>query len=151
MRTIVAKYLAVLLIGISATVVLQGQSAPVNYVYDELGRLVAVIDGTGASAVYVYDAVGNLTAIGRYTSGTVSILEFTPSDGPNGTTVTIYGTGFSSTPSQNTVTFNGVAATVTSSTANSSSRHINLARRDAHSSSSCGSLEVCWSVANLMV
>ena len=138
MRTIVAKYLAVLLIGISSTVVLQGQSAPVNYVYDELGRLVAVIDGTGASAVYVYDAVGNLTSIGRYTSGTVSILEFTPCNGPNGTTVTIYGTGFGSTPSQNTVTFNGVAATVTSSMANSPSRQINLARRDAHGSSSCG-------------
>ena len=121
MRTTVAKYLALLLIGISATVVLQGQSAPVNYVYDELGRLVGVIDGTGASAVYVYDAVGNLTSIGRYTSGTVSILEFTPDNGPNGTTVTIYGTGFSSTPSQNTVTLNGVAATVTSSTANSPS------------------------------
>jgi YD repeat-containing protein len=138
MRTIVAKYLAVLLIGISATVVLQGQSAPVNYVYDELGRLVAVIDGTGASAVYVYEAVGNLTSIGRYTSGTVSILEFTSSNGPNGTTVTIYGTGFSSTPSQNTVTFNGVAATVTSPTANSPSRQTNLARRDAQSSSSSG-------------
>jgi YD repeat-containing protein len=42
----IAKYLGVLLIGVLATAVLSAQSGPVNYVYDELGRLVAVIDGT---------------------------------------------------------------------------------------------------------
>ena len=47
---------------------------------------------------------------------TVSIIEFTPDSGPVGAAVTIYGTGFSTTASQNTVTFNGVAATVTAAT-----------------------------------
>ena len=86
----------------------------VIYVYDELGRLVAVIDPLGDTATYSYDSVGNILSISRYNSAVVSIVEFTPNSGPTGTTVTIYGTGFSTTPSQNTVSFNGVAATVTS-------------------------------------
>jgi YD repeat-containing protein len=92
------------------------QSA-VQYVYDELGRLVAVIDTSGASAVYSYDAVGNLLSIVRRGSSDVSIIEFTPNSGPVGTLVTIYGTGFSATPNQNTLTFNGSSATVLSATA----------------------------------
>ena len=86
------------------------------YVYDELGRLVAVIDTAGEAAVYKYDAVGNVLTISRYSSSVVSVIEFTPNTGSIGTTVTIYGTGFSTTPSQNTVTFNGQAATITSAT-----------------------------------
>jgi IPT/TIG domain-containing protein len=46
----------------------------------------------------------------------VAILEFTPNGGSIGATVKLFGTGFSATASQNTVTFNGTAATVTSST-----------------------------------
>src|ERR1051325_5845121 len=87
------------------------------YVYDELGRLVAVIDVAGEAAVYRYDAVGNLLSISRYSSSVVSLIEFTPKKGLVGTGVTIYGTGFSATPSQNSVTFNGTAATVISATA----------------------------------
>ena len=101
-----------LLIGASA---LTAQS-PVRYVYDELGRLVAVIDTTGAAAIYHYDAVGNLLSITRQNAGVVSILEFSPDSGLIGQTVTLYGTGFSATPAQNAVTFNGVTATVSSST-----------------------------------
>ena len=86
----------------------------ISYVYDELGRLVAVIDPSGDTARYSYDAVGNLLSISRYSSSTISIIHFTPKKGPVGTTVTIYGTSFSSTASQNTVTFNGVTATITS-------------------------------------
>jgi YD repeat-containing protein len=88
----------------------------VRYIYDELGRLVAVIDQNGDAAIYNYDAVGNLLSIARQSAGTVSILEFTPNGGSVGTTVKLYGTGFSATASQNTVTFNGTAAAVTSST-----------------------------------
>jgi YD repeat-containing protein len=88
----------------------------VEYVYDEIGRLVGVI--TPAERVtYTYDDVGNLLSISRGSSSEVSIIEFTPNNGPAGTTVTIYGTAFSTTPTQNTVAFNGVAATVTSATA----------------------------------
>lgn len=88
---------------------------PIKYVYDELGRLVAVIDPAGDTARYTYDSVGNLLSISRQSSTLVSILEFTPKIGLAGTVVTIYGTGFSTTPSSNTVTFNGTAAVVSSS------------------------------------
>ncbi|HZN00858.1 MAG TPA: carboxypeptidase regulatory-like domain-containing protein, partial [Pyrinomonadaceae bacterium] len=88
----------------------------IKYVYDELGRLVAVIDPSGDTAHYTYDSVGNLVSISRQSSTLVSVLEFTPKIGLAGTVVTIYGTGFSTTPSGNTVTFNGTAAVVSSST-----------------------------------
>jgi YD repeat-containing protein len=88
----------------------------VEYVYDELGRLVGVIT-TAERVIYTYDDVGNLLSISRGSSSQVSIIEFTPNNGPAGTTVTIYGTAFSTTPSENTVTFNGAAASVTSATA----------------------------------
>lgn len=91
----------------------------VTYVYDELGRLTGVIDPSGNAATYKYDAVGNLLSIQRTSSSQTSIIGFTPSRGPVGTAVTIYGTGFSATASQNAVTFNGTAATVTSSTTTS--------------------------------
>jgi YD repeat-containing protein len=114
--SVVIALLACLVLLVIPTAVLIAQSQPVRYVYDELGRLVAVIDTTGAAAIYHYDAVGNLLAITRQTAGVVSILEIAPDSGAVGQTVTLYGTGFSATPSQNTVTFNGVTATVTSST-----------------------------------
>lgn len=91
--------------------------AEINYIYDESSRLTGVIDPAGETAVYNYDAVGNLLSITRQSSAAVSIIEFTPNSGPVGTTVTIYGTGFSTTAGQNAVTFNGTAATITSATA----------------------------------
>jgi YD repeat-containing protein len=90
----------------------------VTYVYDELNRLVSVVDPSGDAAHYKYDAVGNLVGIVRAGATTVSISEFTPNGGPIGSAVTIDGTGFSSTPSSNTVTFNGTAATVSAATPN---------------------------------
>ncbi|WP_187299424.1 IPT/TIG domain-containing protein [Nitrospira moscoviensis] len=92
--------------------VLSGSAADISYVYDHLGRLIAVIDPATDTAVYSYDAVGNLTGITRQSSGTLAVFQFTPSGGPVGTTVTIYGTGFSATPASNTVKFNGTTATV---------------------------------------
>ncbi len=92
--------------------------ADLTYIYDALGRLRAVIDPsqTDGTAIYSYDAVGNLLSITRQPASQVAIIEFSPASGPVGTTVTIQGTGFSPTPSQNAVTFNGVAATVSSAT-----------------------------------
>jgi YD repeat-containing protein len=88
--------------------------ADVQYVYDESDRLVELIDASGNSAQYRYDASGNIEAILRYAAGEVAIAEFTPNQGPVGTTVTIYGVGFNATPANNTVRFNGIAATVSS-------------------------------------
>jgi len=92
------------------------QSGGVTYLYDASGRLVGVVDASGAAAAYIYDAVGNLLSIQRQNPGTVSILAFTPSAGAVGAPIIISGTRFSSTPSQNALSFNGVAATVTAST-----------------------------------
>lgn len=88
---------------------------PISTIYDELGRLIAVIDPAGDTVTYSYDAVGNLTSISRGTASQLSILEFTPNKAPVGASVTIYGTGFSPTPSANVVKFNGTTAVVTSS------------------------------------
>ena len=94
-------------------------NSPVQYFYDDLGRLVSVVDQNGNVASYQYDALGNLLAITRSAlpgSNGLAILNFTPQQGPVGTTVTIQGQGFSATPSGNTVQFNGVAAPVTGTT-----------------------------------
>jgi large repetitive protein len=94
-------------------------AADITYVYDDLGRLVGVIDPASDTAVFAYDAVGNLLSVSRYASSSVSIIDFQPKSGPIGTVVTIQGTGFSTMPANNAVTFNGMAATVTSATATS--------------------------------
>jgi YD repeat-containing protein len=93
----------------------QGTDA-ITYAYDQLGRLVGVVDAQGDAATYTYDAGGNILAIGRGSAGTTSIIGFVPSSGAVGSSVTISGTGFSSTPSSNSVTFNGTSATVSSAT-----------------------------------
>jgi YD repeat-containing protein len=90
----------------------------VTYVYDDLGRLTAVLDPSGNAAGYSYDAVGNLLAINRYSASQISVLDFSPQTGPVGATVTITGTGFSSTSSLDTVSFNGTSATISSATVN---------------------------------
>ena len=74
-----------LLILVSYIAQAQTSNGPVNYIYDDLGRLVGVVDGQGNAAVYAYDAVGNILSISRITAGQVSIIYFTPSSGPVGT------------------------------------------------------------------
>ena len=95
----------------------RAQTGPVQYGYDELGRLVVVADGAGTTAIYNYDAVGNLLSIERIDPGqlgAIAIVKITPTQGRVGSAVSIFGKGFGATPAQNTVTFNGGAATVTS-------------------------------------
>jgi YD repeat-containing protein len=93
-------------------------AADVDYAYDEAGRLVGVIAPNGDSAQYVYDPAGNITEIKRFNTGQLALIEFLPKSGPVGTSVTIWGSGFSTTPALNGVSFNGTAATVASATAN---------------------------------
>jgi YD repeat-containing protein len=87
-----------------------------TYVYDGLGRLIAVINGSGNAATYQYDNVGNLLSISLTTSATVSVFGLSPNNGPVGTRLTIYGDGFSTVATQNTVTIGGVQASISSST-----------------------------------
>ena len=99
------------LIAPSHLIVQQGTTT--TYVYDDDGRLIAVISPSGEASVYEYDAAGNFTAIKRLTPDDLSILTFTPGQGGVETSVTIYGTGFNQGVS--TVSFNGTLANITSS------------------------------------
>jgi YD repeat-containing protein len=92
---------------------LAGQST-ITYQYDDVGRLIGVVDSLQGAAGYSYDAVGNLLSITRFSSSQVAITGFTPTSGIAGTAVTINGTGFSTTASQDGVTFNGTQATIVS-------------------------------------
>ncbi|HXJ65509.1 MAG TPA: IPT/TIG domain-containing protein, partial [Actinomycetota bacterium] len=84
------------------------------YTYDDLGRLSAAVDPAGAIARYTYDAAGNITKITRGTLPNLAVVDVSPSHGPVGSTVSIYGRGFSPTKANDTVKFNGTVATVTS-------------------------------------
>ena len=104
----------------SAKVALGQGTISFRYFYDELGQLTKVVDSTGVVIEYVYDSVGNLLEIERSVLSSptaLAIFNVIPRQGPEGTQVTIQGQGFSATPSQNTVLFNGTAATVSSATA----------------------------------
>lgn len=86
----------------------------VKYVYDENGRLIAVVDdvtqSSGNAAVYHYDAAGNITSIERVSGNTPTILNFTPKCGPAGTTVIVNGLGLVSSTGPTAVQFGSSAA-----------------------------------------
>ncbi|UXI68267.1 IPT/TIG domain-containing protein [Tahibacter amnicola] len=88
-----------------------------TYSYDELGRLKTVTNASGETAEYVYDAVGSILEVKRYSAGTVAVTGFSPRSAPAGAEVTVKGTGFSPSPAQNQVEFNGVVASVVAATA----------------------------------
>ncbi|SDG78215.1 IPT/TIG domain-containing protein [Dyella sp. 333MFSha] len=89
-----------------------------NYVYDANGRLVVVTNDDGESARYVYDVMGNIVRIERVEASELRIFAMTPTHGTIDSAVSIRGQGFSSALTNNAVSFNGSAATVTSATAN---------------------------------
>ena len=97
------------------------QPPAVQYAYDELGQLVAVVDQDGNAAIYVYDAVGNILSIQRVDAaslpGRVAITAVVPGKGKIGTLVSILGKGFGASGGQNAVSFNGIVATVAQASA----------------------------------
>jgi len=95
-----------------------GIAQATTYVYDGNGRLVAVTNDDGTSGQYTYDALGNIVRISAVPAGQLKLFAFTPTHGAAGTSVTLYGQGFSSTAAENAVTFGGVATAVHSATAN---------------------------------
>jgi YD repeat-containing protein len=96
---------------------LPAAAATIQYVYDPVGRLTAVIDPDGDTTEYVYDDVGNILSVTRRSTVALAIVSFSPAAGPVGTIVTLAGTGFDPTPANNTVAFAGAPAVVSSATA----------------------------------
>jgi len=94
-----------------------GQAANTGFVYDDLGRLIQVVAPDGTTTQHAYDAAGNITAVRADAANTLAVTSFSPGSGPAGTSVTIFGSGFSTTASANSVKFNGVAAVVTAASA----------------------------------
>jgi len=86
------------------------QGGTSTFVYDDDGRLHAVLSPLGEAAIYEYDAGGNFTAIRRLTPNDLELLSFTPREGPVGTRVSIFGTGFNQGVSS--VAFNGLTAQI---------------------------------------
>lgn len=91
---------------------------PIIYLYDEVGRLIAVVVPGAMTTVYSYDAVGNPTAIDTHPTSQLSVVMVSPRCGSAGTAVTIRGTGFAAPPTANGVRFTGptpneIAATIT--------------------------------------
>lgn len=94
-----------------ATSYVQAQGTT-RYVYDDNGRLIAVIAPNGEANIYEYDAAGNFTAIRRNSADDLEVLDFKPRRGVPGTQVTIIGTGFGAGVSS--VDFNGTTAQIVS-------------------------------------
>ena len=102
----------------ASTSTASGASGSVTYGYDSLGRLVQAASPTlNTAQSYSYDAAGNISSSGVTALTTLSTTNFSANSGGPGTQITLYGSGFSTTPASNTVKFNGTAATVVSATA----------------------------------
>lgn len=93
---------------LSLTVFATAQGQTSRYIYDDDGRLRAVIAPNGEAAVYEYDPAGNFTAIRRLSADALELLTFSPRSGVPGTQVIFYGVGFGAGVS--TITFGGGAA-----------------------------------------
>lgn len=85
-------------------------------------QLVVTVPASGAvdGPIFVSSPNGNATSTQQFTldsSAPPTISGFTPTSGASGTSVTISGTGFDTTPRQNNVFFNGIRAEVTAAAA----------------------------------
>jgi hypothetical protein len=100
-------------LGASASV----PSTAIRYTYTQDSQLSSVIKPEAEAALYNWDLAGNLSSIAKKSSTKLSIIQLEPAKGAVGETVNIWGTGFSTTPSKDTVKFHGTAATVTAATA----------------------------------
>lgn len=115
-KTIVRSFATFLLVIVFTASLLRAsaQQGTTTYVYDDLGRLHAVIAPNGAAVIYEYDAAGNITSVRRVAADTLAILSFSPHEGVPGDQVQFTGTGFGG--GVTTVSFNGTAASIVSVT-----------------------------------
>jgi len=123
MKRVIHRYGHGLRVGLGLVTLLftikAAHAADIVHIYDDLGRIVATVDGSDAVAgvaVFSYDPTGNVLGIARQSPSQLALIEFAPKCGAP-TQVTLWGTGYSATPSQNTVTVGGLAAAVTAATA----------------------------------
>lgn len=86
------------------------QGGTTIYVYDDDGRLTAVISPNGEASTYEYDAAGNFTRIRHLGADSLEVLSFKPTSGSGGDLVTLIGVGFGANGLA--VSFNGVSAKV---------------------------------------
>lgn len=108
-RTLAALLTLSLVLGVPATAAAR-QGGTTRYVYDDNGRLHAVVAPTGEAAVYEYDGAGNITNVRRLAAGELVLFSFTPREGIYGDLVTFSGVGFGAGVTG--VSFNGTAAQV---------------------------------------
>ena len=103
-----------LIITPSAPAIRAQQAGTTRFVYDDNGRLAAVITPTGEAAAYDYDSAGNFTAVRRIGADTLTLLAFFPHQGGGGDEVTLVGTGFNA--GVTAVFFNGSSAQIVNAT-----------------------------------
>jgi YD repeat-containing protein len=113
LRTFVTALIALICTVMPLSVAAQ-QGGTTTYVYDDNGRLHAVISPTGEAVVYEYDAAGNIASIRRLAADALAIFSFSPHEGMPGDQVTFIGVGFGGGVSD--VSFNGASATIVSVT-----------------------------------
>src|ERR1043165_8204358 len=112
---VIAALASLLLVSV-APALASPPSGAFRFFHDPDGRLRAAIDPEGGTALYSWDAGGNLLSISRHESSELSIVQISPGRAEVGDAGTIEGTGFSTTPSADTVKFNGTSASVTPAT-----------------------------------
>lgn len=71
-----------------------GQGNTSRYVYDNNGRLRAVIVPSGEASIYDYDAAGNFTGIRQVNGNYLELFDFYPKVGVPGDRITFIGVGF---------------------------------------------------------
>ena len=112
----VRKILLTVLLIVSFSVLSVAQSGvTAYYLYDDNGRLKAVIYPTGNAGIYEYDAADNFTGIRTEEADMLEFISFDPRAGLPGIRVRLFGVGFNGVSS---VLFNGVSANIISSTNN---------------------------------
>lgn len=110
-RTLEGLIVMLICAAIPSSIMAQGTT---QYVYDDNGRLHAVISPSGEAAVYEYDAAGNFTAIRRLKADDLELFSFSPHEGVPGDLVTFTGVGFGAGVSA--VLFNGTQSRIVNTT-----------------------------------
>lgn len=109
-RPLIILIFVVVLTALPLTALAQGGTS--RYIYDDNGRLRAVVAPNGEANIYDYDAAGNFTGIRRVASNFLTLFTFYPKQGVAGDLVTIIGLGFGA--GVNDVSFNGASAQIVS-------------------------------------